>query len=54
MCLEEAWENERKLELALRGFGVGEESMASGGGIRDERAAPGQPGEGCGCLRRPD
>lgn len=52
MYSEETWEKKRKLELALRGFEVGEENMASGDGMRNEGAAPGQSGEGDECLGR--
>lgn len=44
----------RKLELALRGLGVGEESRASAGSIRNRRAAPGASGEAGECLGRHD
>lgn len=42
MCLEE-WENERKLEVALRDLGLGR--RASGGDIRNRGAAAVQSGE---------
>lgn len=52
--MEEAGEEQRKLELALGVFGVGGESMASGDSIRDRRAAPARSGEEGGYLGRRD